>query len=532
MDEVDDALTYERCESFGGGMDAFNRPTLLAPDAYQYGENTFIPDGLEVGTRPGFDSLFTALGGKIQGLLYFDTPTVEQLINVGAAKVYTWNGTLNTERTGWTPTTSSDVMAMAQGVDKALLTDGEARSSATVGGFRVWDGAAFTDPGNGANDPPETATILIWHASRMWASGFPGTTAGKENDALWGSALLDFGAGKWDGTDRNIRIGAGDGDPIMGLASLSSSHEHGFVMAVLKQNSIYLVNTDPTATFTNFTANIGPQQVSDGIGCVGKRAFCVDGNDLLFVSPDRSFRSLARMAGAQGQYEISPPLSLPIQSYVRRINWTYAHLICVKKYGDHVVFSVPLDSNTTPNYAFVWNGRLQRWVGIWSNIAAHDMEVTRYNGVHRFVIGETSGTVRQWKDFADDTDSDTYLDDSVAIPTKLWSRSMLFGEPLNDKDAFHLELRFGSSDASVVRITLYADNASLKTWTENIAQPGLTLPLSLPFDLANPQYASRLKGLRGLMPFNEMFIRVESTAGWWRLRTISISAFLNTLKTQ
>ncbi|MBF9645447.1 hypothetical protein, partial [Streptococcus pseudopneumoniae] len=88
--------------------------------------------------------------------------------------------------------------------------------------------------------------------------------------------------------------------PIMGLASLSSSHEHGFVMAVLKQNSIYLVNTDPTATFTNFTANIGPQQVSDGIGCVGKRAFCVDGNDLLFVSPDRSFRSLARMAGAQG----------------------------------------------------------------------------------------------------------------------------------------------------------------------------------------------------------------------------------------
>lgn len=530
--ELDEAPTYERCESFGGGMDAFTRATLLALDAYQYGLNGLIPDGLEFRTRPGADSLFTTLSNKVQGMLYFDTPSAEQLLIAANTKLYQWNGSVNTEITGWTPVDGNARFAMAQGVNTALITDGNARTGATVGGFRIWNGTALSDPGSGAADPPETATILLWHANRMWASGFPGSTTGKEDDAMWGSLLLDFGSGKWDGTDRNIRIGAGDGDPIMGLASLSSSADKGFVMAVLKQNSIWLVNTDPTATFTNFTANLGPQQISDGIGCVGKRAFAVDGNDLLFISPDRSIRSLARMQAAASQYAVSAPLSLPIQPYVRRINWTYAYLSVVKKYGELVIFSVPLDSSTYPNSNFVWNTRLQRWVGIWSNIAAGDMEVTRFGGVHRLVFGENDGRVRQWKDANDETADATYLDDSVAIPTKFWTRAMLFGEPLNDKDAFHIELAFGTSNASAVQATLIADNVAAKTWTETVTTSGITFPITLPLTFPSPTYPKRRRGLRGMTPFGECYVKVESTSGWWSLRTVSLSAFLNTLKSQ
>ncbi len=269
-DAVDDPLQYERCESFGGGMDAFTRSTLLPADAYQYGLNGLVPDGLEFRTRPGADVLFTAYAKKVQGLVYFDTPSVEQLISASDTKLYSWDGNTNTEMTGFTLADDSLDFSAAQGVDKLLVADGTS--------LRRWNGASWDAAfGSAPTDPPAGATILLWHAGRMWAMGFSGSVAGKENDAAWGSALLSFGSGDWDSVDRNIRIGAGDGDPIMAAASLSQSADKGFIMAVGKQNSIWLVNTDPTATFTNFSANIGPQQVSDGIGIVGKRALAVDG---------------------------------------------------------------------------------------------------------------------------------------------------------------------------------------------------------------------------------------------------------------
>src|SRR3954465_2728473 len=100
---ADDELTYERCESFGGGMDAFTRSTLLPPDAFQYGENIFIPDNLEGRTRAGADKVATQLT-KIQGLQYFDTPSIKQLITADAGKFYYTDSALAawTEMTGFT----------------------------------------------------------------------------------------------------------------------------------------------------------------------------------------------------------------------------------------------------------------------------------------------------------------------------------------------------------------------------------------------------------------------------------------------
>lgn len=524
LNQLDEDLSFERCESFGGGADGYTRSTLLPPDAFQYGLNGLIPDGLEFRTRPGADSLFTAYSKKVQGLIYFDTNTYEQLVSASDTKLYSWDGNTNTEMTGFTLADDSLNFSAAQGIDKLLVADGTT--------LRSWNGASWDAAyGTAATDPPAGATIVIWHGNRMWAMGFSGSVALKENDAVYGSALLTFGNGDWNNVDRNIRIGAGDGDPITAAASLSSTAEKGFVMAIGKQNSVWLVNTDPTATFTDFKANIGPEQCADGVGIVGKRALAVSGNDLYFVSPDRTFRSLARMAGAQSQYELSDPLSLPMDPYVKRINWTYGSGIVVKKYGELILFCAPLDSATSNDTMFVYNVRLKKWCGVWTNLKAGDMEVTRYGGVHRLIFGESTGKVRQWKDFEDSQDSDTYLDDEVAIPTKLWTRAMLFGEPMNDKDAFHAEVRFGIANGTVT-VTLVADNATLKTWSEDVSTTGVSLPLSLPFNLTNPQNKPRRKGLRGLIPFNECYIRVESTAGYWSLRNISLSAFTNTLRSQ
>ena len=526
IDELDDVPQYERCESFGGGMDGYTRSTLLPLDAYQYGLNTVVPDGMELRTRPGGLLLGTARAARIQGAIYFDAaPSTEQLIVGSDSKLWHWNGSAWTEMTGWTLTDANLDFSAAQGVNTVLFTDGAAE-------LRIWNGTTWSAAlGTADTDPPQTATILLWHAGRMWAAGFPGNVAGKEDDAIWGSAQLAFGNGDWNKTDRNIRIGGGDGDKIVGLASLSSSFDKGFVMAVLKANSLWLVNTDPTVAFTNFTAQLGPEQVGSGIGLVGKRAFAVVGNDLYFVSPDHTIRNLARMASAQGQYEVSAPLSLPIQPYVDRINWTYASKIAVVKYKELVIFSVPLDASTYPDTQLVYNARLQKWVGIWTGLTANCFALTRFNDVQRLAFGQYDGKVRVLRDYQDAADDDTHLDDTTAMTTEMWLRAWLFGEPLNDKDPFHVELRFGQSNA-VVTVTLVCDNVEVHTWTVDVRPTGPYLEINLDFDLVADGNIAFPRGLSGLQPFNECYLKLSATAGWFSLRNASMSAFVNTLRTE
>lgn len=528
IDELDESPVYERCESFGMGFDGYTRSTLLDPAAYQYGLNTAIPDGMECRTRPGADLLGTTRGYRIQGMVYYDAPSGtpgvdnEQLIVGYNGGLAYWNGTTWTAIGAFTLTDANLDFAAAQGVDKVLITDGTAQ-------LQYWNGTAMSGAlGNGANDPPVGATILLWHAGRMWAAGFSGATAGKENDALYGSNLLDFGAGAWNSTDRNLRIGAGDGDRIVGLASLSSSFDKGYAMVVGKANSIWILNTDPTVAFTSFTAQLGPEQVSDGIGFCGKRAFTVVGNDLYFASPDHTFRTLARMESAQGQYRVGEALSLPIQQYVDRINWTYAYKIAVIKHRELVLFSVPLDASTYPDTIFAYNARLQKWVGMWTGLTANSFEVTRFGDVHRLVLGQNDGAVRQFKDFEDAADDDTYDDDGSAIPTTLKTRSFLFGEPLNPKNAFHAEVRFGQSNA-VVTVTLVCDNAEVASWQCDVRPTGPNLEQTLEFDLIANGNRAFQHGLRGLTEFNECYLQLSCTSGWFSVRNVSMSAFVNAL---
>lgn len=553
-DALDDVLSYERMESFGGGMDGFTRATLIGPDQFQYSENGVIPDNFGFKTRPGADTLggeedvghlqtedggFLTIeggdnaGGKIilqpttmgpggaacQGLIYFDTPIYEQLITATNGNFFYWDGANWIAMPAWVTTDVNARFSAAQGVDTALFVDGT--------DMRIWDGANWSDAFPD-NNTPRGATVVVWHAGRMWAMGFPGNTAGKENDAIWASALLAFGPQDWNGTDRQFRIGQGDGDPIIGAWSLQD-----FTMAIGKQNSIYLIRTDPRDVPANYQASIAGETVSYGAGLVGRRAGLVYGNDFLFVSPDKNIYSLQRMQAAAGQYQLSSPISRPMQPIIDRINWNHAHKIACKKYRELALFAVPLDASIVPNTVLVWNGRLGggqgRWVGVWTGWQPTCWEVTRFGGVHRLVFGDNRGMVPQWKDFQDLDNIDTYKDDGVGYPTRLWTRSMLFGEPLNDKDAFYCEQRFAVSQA-VVNTTAVSDNVDWATWSHDLRQEGPSLPIpQLPFDLLDTSNVPKRRTLRGRPPFNEQFLKIESDSGFLEVRNISLAAFLNTL---
>jgi len=503
-------LLHERVESFGGGMDAFTRSTLLPADASQYFENVNVLDNLEARTRPGADTLDEGPAdpdSEIQGLLYYDTPDDEQLIAGSGGKLWVWEGSSWVEIAGWTLDSSTLLLAAAQGVDQALFSDG-------VAALRTWDGTtltALTTNTGVLGDAPVGATILVWHGGRMLASG-----VATEPDTIWASALLDFGNGKWDHTNFKFRVGAGEGERIIGVVSLQD-----FWLAVIKENSVWLVNTPPEATSA---AQWTVVKLSSGAGGVSRRGQAVAGNDAFFMSRE-GVRSVRRMAAAAGQYEVGLPISTPMQPYIDRINWTAGHTIAAHTYEHLVLFAVPLDAATSPDHTLVFNARLGQWTGVWTGWTPRCFETTRFGDLHRLVFGQQNGLVRQWKDFEDAEDDDTYTDDVASYATKAWTRGMLFGQPINDKDAYDVELRFSKSNA-IVTCTIVGDQDELRSWQHDLRTEGVNLPVNLPFDLASPRARTGRRGLRDLRRFNECYLKIESSTGWWALKNATLRAQL------
>jgi hypothetical protein len=508
-------LLWEQIRNCAGGMDAFSDPAELAANASARLINLLIRDKAKARTRPGADGLGDAVlaAFPVKGLFYYDTPAAEQLIAVCNTAFSYWNGATWTAMGGFTPANAR--VAMAQGVDTVLISDG-------TNNLRTWNGSAFTDCGATSADPPKEVTILCWHTGRMFASG-----KGSAPDTIWVSNRLAFGAGQWNATTRSFRIGGGEGDPIRALKSFT-----GHTLAVGKENSVWLVETDPNDEPADFSAETLGEALSYGAGLCGPEAWDVYGNDIFMVCPDRQIRTLRRMAAAAAQYELSAPISQPLQPWIDRINAAAQSTIAVKKYQELILFAVPLDSATTPDTVLVYNGRLGQWIGVWEGWTPQHWEITRFSGQHRLVFGDVAGYVNEWKD-NDDAETDaTYLDNGADYSTKLWTRNMSFGDVEADKVAFNTRLRFNAGNATLT-FTAVGDDADLKTWSKAFEPSGDILGTdSLPFLLQSTSPTLAAASLRDLASFRELYLKIESTDGWWELRNLSVSARVRPMKTK
>lgn len=528
---LDDPLSFEYVQDFSGGEDSFRRSTLIDPNQCQHLLNIIVRDNYEARTRPGVDAIPTQSVPPINGatsvyaLRYFQANisgvNVEQLLASVAV-----GGTphiLDYDGAAWHdialpvgfPSAADDRVAMAVGVDTVLMSDG-------VGEGQIWNGSTFTATGAPGNlNFPVGCTILCWFTQRMFAAGL--STA---PDTIYLSDFLDFTAGHWNATTRSFRIGGGDGDPIVSLAPMQ-----GNTLAVLKTNSVWLLTADPaldngTNTVATFTAQ---QVITSGIGCVGRDAWCNYGNDVLFMAQD-GVRSVQRMQAAAGQWQLTSPISQPIQPYIQRINQGAWDKIVAIKYQEFAFFFVPLDNSTTNNYCLSYNGRLQKWMGAWTNWNANCVELTRFNGTQHFVFGDSAGLVNQWKDLSSDTDDATYTDNGIGYSTEVWTRSFQFQEAVNNKTAYNTVLRFSAGNAAL-SLGWYADLALAKTWNGQFSPTGDILGVgTLPFLLASTEPVKLIKGIRGLAAFNEAYVSIQSQQGWFWLRNITASAFINAYK--
>lgn len=531
LDALDDVTLDATQEDWRGGVKESGRPTRLLPNQFGSGQNLILDDADGTPkTRPGADALGGAAltAARIDRLFYFDTQSVEALFAAVSASLRQWDGAAWTNVAGY-PFGANNISDMAQGNNLLYLSD-------ATGNWNSFDGTAtWADLGSGVGNPPVGASMMCWHTDRMFASGVITSGGITYDDAIYVSDLGDAGAGKWNHSTWQFRVGRGEGEPVKALCSAK-----GWWLAVGKEQSIYLVNADPTAASA---AAWAIKRLAGSIGVVGKRAMASAGDSFFVVAPDKSLREIVPTAAEETPFELLPPASEPAQPYFNRINWAQQSKIALHKYGRWLLMACPLDGASDNNTVLVWDLRYRvpgstgnvafpAFLGIWTGWTPTAFATTRFGAVgEMLVIGDTAGMVNEWKDTDDETLEATYTDNDAEIATLIRTMSFDFGTQRNWKDAESVEVQFVESWACVT-IDAVLDGVSRMTWEVATEVISNQLPVNLPFDLAEGGPYTATKSSDGLIEFTEMYLELRSDSGRVEVRRAAASAFLNTTRTE
>lgn len=565
-DNLDDLPVFDLTGDFRGGMNTTMASSLLPANQYSYGENVVLTNAGGVRSRYGTRQM--ASGSAASRVLYFDTPSIEQLLLVRDSTLEYFDGNTTTSVSGYSGTGS---VSLVQGVDRAYLAhsggldefDGSnlyavkrlkvtidnggsgytnatvtvsggspveaAEIEATVAGGAVSilnitnKGRGYTSApsvtisgdGTGASataelvDPP-AGTLAAWHTNRMFMAGISNA-----NDTIRVSDILD--PCYW-GAANSFRVGGGEGEPITALKSWDVTN-----LLVFKESSTYLVQTDPLTDVASWPI----QKISDTVGCVAPRSAVQVGADIWWLSP-QGVVSVRRMQ-QETQREVSAAVSVPIQSYIDRINWQSADTATGVFYDNKYLLAVPLDGATQPSHVLVYDTLHQCWAGVWSGLGCVDLTTTNFSGNRKLVFATVNGDVVSYdktrtKDAVQGTDT-AYL-------TKLWLRGYTFGEVISPKTALNCELEFYQSTASADFLISFDENDAelIKSGIET----GGAL-LTLPFEEEDSKVvrdAGTHKDsitLLGRASFRSLQPRIESAEGNLSVRTLKASAFLDTI---
>jgi hypothetical protein len=589
---LDQPLAYERVRRFSG-MNGYERPTLLPDDICARMVNRLVTDNGACKTRPGFDSLgapfspnlipgpatyngsgyyqaavltagqryywtktaddiylenggeslyasgyFTAqstllqLNGTpttpltctvraaeysaypIQGLCFHYRLASQRLVAVINRNWYEWDGSAwSAAVSGWQAVNATRAVSIAQLNAKLYVADGSQR-------IFEYDstGPTFTEL-SGPNDPPAAASILVAHAGRVFAAGWTdGVTA---PNVIRASNLRAAGTGSWDAVNFETVL-TPDYAPVKAMVSMQRNW-----LAVLHENSIHMMETSPLASTA---ADWNKQEISRELGCVGPRAALNVAGDCWFWSAD-GLRSIKGAVGTEGAFEIVNPLSQPLQELVERVNPLAVAKIAMHRYKEFVFIDVPLDSATENDHTLVFNVRLGQWMGYWTGCAATIRTTTYFSGApNQMVAGLSTARVVQWKDTEDQDDTTTYQDDGLDIPTTLRLKSWDFQEPESAKSGDFYVLWFDAAFAvnCSVAVAYDTDEQRVDTIEEDEAQN--SLPLSLPFDLADERYRRAVRHLDSLGDFHEMYLEITTTAGNCVLVAATCAAFVQSVR--
>lgn len=458
---------------------------------------------------------------------------------------------------------SGDILAVRKLGDEGILVDADGNS--------IWDDVSslisydiaveIADP-----DSPENTRALTAHRFRLFcATGIDtlhvsqilpeigGTTpddASDDDPADSGSDAFDTTSGDnaFDSSAlASIRIGKGDSDAIRALVPFTD-----FRLAVLKENSIYVVDANPAVTNP---ANFTVQLVSDKVGCLAEKSAVRVGDDIMFLSRD-GVRTLGR-AFQQDQMATSDPISLPIHDVIESINWGSATKACATFWRGRYILAVPTGSSTENNTVLVYNTEVKQWAGVWTGLKPTQFDVWEPLNDRRSLVfaDKTNNNIVQLRDHIEEdaTVPDDYADDldgtKTTVPFEILTRAMSFNDPVSPKTCDHMEVEFFKSKARV-NITLVPDGGDeVILDSGNLVDTGtgdLTLDFVLPDVLGRPGVVRHNMSLLGNNQGREFQVRIVNSSDnqiteagltlgdqrYIALRNVNLGAFVETMESQ
>ena len=593
---LDDVLAVDGSTSFEGGQVSGLVPTLLQKNQVSELLNMNISPTGNLETRFGVEAMTGAVSGgtaKVQGMFYFDTPSVEQLLVASNGTLYRSTSSTSFSTTGGTHTDAAANVELAQLNDLAYYVDGASHLFYTDGTSAYRQGAkvlsiTVTTAGTGYASAPTVTVGAPALAGGVTATAIATVAAG----AVTGITVTDGGSGYTSsptvtistgsggnqaaatanvhvppqalkhiksftnrlfavgtGTERNtlyasdildpsvfkavnsIIVGGDDGEDITAIQPY-----YGFQILVFKPTRIYLVTCDPSeATAAGWTVQV----VSDRIGTVAGRSVSFVNKDVFFLAAD-GIRTLARSV-ADDFTTVGLPVSEGVKDVIARINKNYYQTINAVFHNNRYFLALPLDAATAPSHLLVFNALFQSFEGL-HTIPATRMAQSNFsggftvNGV-KLAIGDNSGRVGHsfdYKDSEEDADSD-YRDHGTDYTSRIVTKAYDFDDKLSLKYGSHYELEFfdstGTADISMRRDT-DSNDVTLGTGFDTSAGGTLTLPFTLPATFSSVTVKRRADSLRSYQKWRNMKIKVESSAKRLSLRGVLLAANPDTIEVQ
>lgn len=534
---LDDESVDAMAEGFTG-VDMSTKSTRLPAGRAQLGLNMWADLDTILKGRPAFrfvSLLNTSPGAgphRVQGMDYYDTPGYEAILAVREGKLYEMTGAGNSQPNshlaGPTYSTTAQV-TFSQLVDRMFGCDGTIRWHIYNAGWTHGTVTQFSD-----TTAMPTWRLICAHQFRMIAVDADG-------NRLYVSAVGQaHNSADWVKTD-TLRVGSGEGDPITSVISAQGGR-----LIVVCERSAWQVDTN-NVSVANWTVT----RITGLTGCVARRTAVAFGQDLLFLSR----YGVTSLGALQAADSINPQntFSAPIQPIIDRINWAAVDTAWGTAWRDLYLLALPLDGNTQPKHLIGFHTRTGSWTTPWQaalpsqEVATGPTVTATFDGftaacVTRFavkqetLIADSCGRILRIDDSAETDES--AADASHAIEQYVTLRAFDFDVPKHWKQPFWTEVEFYRSTASDVQISLVRDGlqaypdkalAECECIAEGLVTGQLTTwPLVFPIVFQANETYRRPYHIRHFPRFREAAIQVHAAQGRLALRSVVLSAFIDT----
>jgi hypothetical protein len=598
IDTTDDVLSIAGSTSFEGGQASGISPSLIGNNqASEISNMTISPSGI-LQTRQGIETVSTNVSSSsaIQGMHYFDTPNLEEIIVACNGRIFKSTSATSFATTAGTVTSGAVPVNFSQFNNKLYYTDGASNLHFTDGTTTYRQGTSVlsitvTNDGTGYTSTPTvtisapsltygtTATavatvvsnkvsaITVTNAGSGYTSaptvtitggGGSGATATASVSALSPSGLrlirqftnrlfaVGTGANRntlyasdildaeiWKSTN-SIIVGGDDGEDIIAIQPFFD-----FELIVFKPNKIYLVTVDPTSTTASgWTVRL----INDKVGCQAAGSAIFTNKDVFFLSND-GIRSVVRSA-ADDFYTVGPTLSEQVKNVIARINRNYIGDANGAFHNNRYYLALPLDNSITCNYVLVYNTLFNSFEGLWS-ISASAMTKTNFSGGYstncvKLAVGSPTGQVGHLYDYLDPDlqgDGNTeFKDYGTSYASYVVTKAYDFDDRISKKYGSHYEMEFYFSTATNCTIGIKRETDSqyvtIGTAVDTSTPGGLTLPFTLPATLSAQTYNFRADSLRSYQKWRNMKFKMEAPGKKLSIKQIMLAANPDTIEVQ